>query len=104
MGKKEKKASKKRNKSKGRVEFVKYDGEYPNLCSGKLVLKVDGKLVEFPKYSLSSGGSASYKPEKITKGKWSIKEWPLDFPEELKKESIEIINDYIEFGCCGGCI
>lgn len=39
-----------------RVKFVSYDGEYPNLCSGTLVLNVDGKDVTFPKYCLSSCG------------------------------------------------
>lgn len=29
------------------VEFVGYNGKYPNLCRGTLTLKIDGKLVRF---------------------------------------------------------
>lgn len=31
------------------VEFVSYDGAYPNLCSGQLVLKINGQAREFPR-------------------------------------------------------
>jgi len=30
-----------------RVEFVSYDGAYPNFCRGVLTVKIDGKLVRF---------------------------------------------------------
>lgn len=30
------------------VEFVSYDGEYPNLCSGTLMLSIDGEPWNFP--------------------------------------------------------
>lgn len=26
------------------IEFVSYDGKYPNLCSGQLVLKINGQV------------------------------------------------------------
>ena len=29
------------------VEFVSYTGKFPNLCSGELTLKIDGKVVTF---------------------------------------------------------
>jgi hypothetical protein len=29
------------------IEFVSYNGKYPNLCSGKLTVKIDGKEVSF---------------------------------------------------------
>jgi len=35
----------------GRVQFVSYNGHYPNLCSGELVLRIDGTVIKFAKYS-----------------------------------------------------
>ena len=32
------------------VEFVSYTGNYPNLCSGDLTLRIDGKEVNFKSY------------------------------------------------------
>ena len=42
------------------VEFISYDGAYPNLCSGLLVLKINGKVKKFPRYCLLSGGSVQF--------------------------------------------
>lgn len=39
------------------VEFVSYDGAYPNLCTGQLVLKINGQVREFSRYCLQSGGT-----------------------------------------------
>ena len=63
------------------VEFVSYDGAYPNLCSGQLVLKIN---------------------EHIETGRWSI-----DLPEDLeplRNRIEECINENIPHGCCGGCV
>lgn len=100
-----------------RVEFVDYTGEYPCLCYGKVTLKIDGQVVEFCKYkseskesgkpylSLSSGGSASFDADwndRVEEGPWSI---DLDSRyAELEKEILEVINDNIPWGCCGGCL
>lgn len=87
------------------VEFVSYDGEYPNLCSGNLVLKIDGKIVHFPKYCMHSGGSVSFTndwDEIIDHG-----EWLVDVPDKYKKYEKEInyiINANVRYGCCGGCV
>ena len=90
-----------------RIKFVSYDGKYPNLCSGRLVLSIDGKDVTFPNYCLSSGGNVSFDDdwsEEVTSGDWSISEFPKDFPEELKQEATDIVNENISDGCCGGCV
>lgn len=86
---------------KNRVEFVSYDGAYPNLCSGVLVLRIDGELVTLGKYSLRSGGGIDedYVPYE---GLWSV-----NVPEEyehLKAEIEDVVNANVEYGCCGGCI
>lgn len=45
-----------------RVEFISYDGEYPNLCRGTLALKINGKKVVFNN-CLSSGGRVWFDEE-----------------------------------------
>jgi hypothetical protein len=90
-----------------RITFVSYDGAYPNLCSGDLVLAIDGEPIAFPSHCLSSGGSVSFDEEwneNVSEGDWSISEWPSDFPEELKNEALDIVNGNISHGCCGGCV
>lgn len=95
----------KANRGKKRVEFISYDGAYPNLCSGLLVLKINGKVKEFPRYCLHSGGGVWFDDnwcEHIESGPWSI-----DLPDDLEplRQQIEkCINENIPHGCCGGCI
>ena len=86
---------------------IEYDGEYPNLCSGQLIVYIDEDKWVFPKYCLSSGGSVSFDDdwnEEISHGPWCVNEWPNGFPEELKELVTDVINDEIPHGCCGGCV
>jgi len=89
-----------------KLKFISYDGEYPNLCSGTLILNLNGKDVVFPNYCLSSGGSVSFDDwcENVTKGEWGINEFPAGFPTELQQKAIDLVNDNIQQGCCGGCV
>jgi len=89
------------------IIFVSYDGAWPNLCSGTLILFVLGKEVVFPDHCLESGGGVSFDEdwnEEVWSGEWSIRDWPEDFPESLKAEAIRIVNENISHGCCGGCV
>lgn len=87
------------------VEFVSYDGAYPNLCTGQLVLKINGQVREFSRHCLQSGGTVWFDNdwnEHIENGRWSI-----DLPEDLeplRKEIEECINENIPHGCYGGCV
>jgi len=85
---------------------VKYDGEWPNLCSGHLILTVDGKVFDFGEFCLSSGGCVYSDGDdyKISTGKWTVNVWPDDFPEDIKDYAVFRINQEIPHGCCGGCI
>lgn len=87
-----------------KVKFISYNGEYPCLCYGTLVLEIEGKRVEL-KNILSSGGTCyidSDYDEIVKKGAWSV-----NVPEEYKQYEEEItnlVNENVPFGCCGGCL
>ena len=86
---------------------VEYNGSFPNLCSGDLVLVIDGTRWEFPDYCLTSGGAVWFDngwSEHIDTGEWVIYEWPDDFPESLKEDALAAVNKQVPWGCCGGCV
>ena len=90
------------------IQFVSYDGAYPNLCSGTLVLSVDGENISAD-FCLMSEGEAGVilgGEERIIKGPWRVKFWRfekvLTFPEMAR--ITELVNQNVEWGCCGGCI
>lgn len=90
------------------IEFISYNGAYPCLCCGTLVIKVNGKEYTFDEDSFwVSGGSCYYsnEEEEVTTAPWIVLESEL--PEELKpyaSEIEEVINENILYGCCGGCL
>lgn len=101
------------------VKFVSYDGKWPNLCSGTLVLNIDGKDYSFgcsygegkePDFECKfwhSGGSLIANENcifTITHNPWEIAKKKI--PEQFQKYAEEIeeeFNDNVEYGCCGGC-
>lgn len=98
------------------IEFVSYDGAFPNLCSGTLTLKIDKIPYVFgrdERYSTfwSSGGRAGVGfggDEYLERGAWEFYIWDrAKFPEFLvghESELMEVFNANIPYGCCGGCI
>ena len=88
------------------VEFVSYDGKWPCLCFGTLIIKVDGKTYSF-KNAMMSGGCI------CNDGEWNMwaeqGDWEIsleEFPElePYKEEITRVVNENVEQGCCGGCI
>ncbi len=90
------------------IQFISYDGKWPNLCSGNLVFSVNGQKREV-KYALCSGGGITQDWDTYS-GAWSI--IPIDadelvfndFTESDFKVLTDLVNENIEHGCCGGCI
>lgn len=85
------------------VEFISYDGEYPCLCSGDLVVRIDGKEVDLGS-CLCSGGNVWFDD---WRGYADFGKWSVDVPEEYAeytKEITRVVNENVEWGCCGGCI
>lgn len=86
------------------VEFVSYNGKYPNLCGGKLVLRIEGKEVNLGR-CLCSGGSVWFDSdwcEHIEDGAWSVNV-PAEFAQ-YANEITAIVNANVPRGCCGGCV
>jgi hypothetical protein len=109
-----------------KIEFVSYSGKYPCLCSGKLVVKIDGKEVSFgyttklfdgddiadyPKF-WCSGGSVSF-DENWNECVIPYCDWemagPIEkhYPPEIFKllpDILKVMNENVDGGCCGGCV
>lgn len=84
------------------VKFISYMGRYPNLCSGDLVLEIDGEKVRFDGYD------RFWNPPNIfdisATGEWTIN--VEDIPAQYRKYAAEIdqvFNANVEKGHCGGC-
>lgn len=106
------------------VEFVSYTGKYPNLCSGVLTLCIDGEEVRFGHDYMvfeSWKTDGNYDAFWVTGGrcgfrnKWQDSytehgEWQMiesNLPTKYRKyaeDIINIFNDNVSYGCCGGCL
>ena len=96
------------------IKFVSYDGRYPNLCSGKLTLNIDGKEVTFGYHGdyqdfWCSGGCVIADEDwnfTVLSGSWKLS-YIGDLPDFLKgheQELIDLFNENVAWGCCGGCV
>lgn len=91
-----------------KIEFIKYTGKWPTLCSGELYFKVNGK--EYKIKGLVPGGEVGFKggyggESYIKKGPWRLHNH--DFPKELKSYKrliTNMVNENVKYGCCGGCL
>jgi len=87
-----------------RVEFISYDGEYPTLCRGTLLVKIKETKYEL-KNALRSTGRVWFDKgwdDHVERGKWEV-----ILPKTLEKFRKEIegeVNANIPQGCCGGCV
>lgn len=105
-------------KGSGHVEFVSYSGRPYSLCSGLLVLRIDGvehsfgydslERVhgEFPQFWSTGGGiGGGWDNPCAYQGEWQIDVERI--PEQFRKYAEEFdreFNSSVERGCCGGCI
>ncbi len=85
---------------------IKYNGKWPSLCCGQLIVTIEGEEWEFPDYCMTSGGAICHDEEDYwsEQGPWTIDKWPVGFPDKWKLPIIEAVNEQIDEGCCGGCI
>lgn len=101
------------------VKFISYDGKYPCLCMGTLILEIDGISCKFG-YGQFDKKLNAY-PENCYPTFWQsggtchmnepceYDEWRIDIdmlPEKFRKYAFEIdqvFNNNVDYGCCGGC-
>ena len=89
-----------------KIEFVSYDGKYPCLCMGTLKIKVNRKLYSF-NHAMISGGYICKDDDCnmwATQGDWEVDLSEHSELEPYKEEIARIVNENVEYGCCGGCI
>ena len=102
-----------RNNDNNHVKFISYDGKYPCLCMGTLILEIDGTKYSFGNKGKfhefwSSGGTCGFTGDweaNVTDGEWiiNVDEIPEQF-RQYANEIDEVFNDNVTYGCCGGCI
>lgn len=99
-----------------KIEFVSYDGEYPNLCSGMLTLKINGevktfyydrKKADYPDFWYSGGTCwVDGAEEDVTQADWEF-DWEAEhdcFSSSEKRQIEKLFQKNVPHGCCGGCI
>lgn len=83
---------------------VEYDGKYPNTCSGRLTIKVDGVIIYSEEYRCHSTGSVWFDKdwsEHVESGKlkWEDeKEFDRNIVRAVRKKLKQFDV------CCGGCV
>lgn len=88
------------------VEFVSYDGKYPCLCMGTLIIRVNNKTYSLKDAMISGGSICSTEDLDM----WATQDdWKLDlgkYPElePYKEEITRVVNENVIQGCCGGCL
>lgn len=88
------------------IEFVSYDGKWPCLCYGTLIIKVNGKTYSFNDAMISGGRICKDEEWNMwsEQGPWELNLEEYPELEPYKEEITEIVNDNVSWGCCGGCI
>jgi hypothetical protein len=109
-----------------KIEFVSYNGEYPNFCNGKLVVKIDDKeisfgrttklsgwkdedIADYPSFWCPGGGIPSDENwyEHIQSHcDWHMIGYEKNYPYEIWKllpDILKVMNENVNGRCCGGC-
>lgn len=112
------------------IKFLSYSGEYPTLCKGKLTTKINGNVITFGDKTVyvdvdypqfwKTGGVIQFKDNEdsipccyvhgvqIKKSEWILdyhmEDYPHWFTVEIMQKLIDMMNNEVEYGCCGGCL
>lgn len=90
------------------VEFISYDGKWPNLCSGVLTIKVNGTSYKLENVMVSGGciigGPHTDWDMWSEQGPWTVDLEEYPDLKQYEDEITRLVNENVEYGCCGGCI
>ena len=86
------------------IEYIGIHEKPWALCGSTVILKINGQEIEFD-HILGSGGSVSWGEDgdEINIGPWCVGNLP-EYLEKYEEEITKVINDNVEWGCCGRCI
>ena len=111
------------------IKFISYTGKWPNLCSGVLTVEIDSKEIKF---GHDIGGDFDFKNDCYKdgnlepfwvsggcvrmnedyevwaeKGSWELRYIVNNYPQwiiDLLPKLLEVFNENVPLGCCGGCV
>lgn len=96
-----------------KIEFVSYTGKWPCLCLGVLTLRIDGKEYTFgyedgcdySKFWASGGCCGIVDGEsEVIEGRWWCSDNLPTFLKDYEEEIMDLFNENVDYGCCGGCL
>ena len=77
---------------------IEYDGKWPSLCMGQLIVILNGERLIFPGCCIRPDDDAPVGQ------RWEITKWPTGFPPIYQLYVTQALNEFLPPERCGGCL